>query len=48
MLRLEDELAGLIEAAAMPADQHGGHSSDAVSPVPGEITVAHNTPAVTM
>ena len=40
MLCLDDELAGLIEAADMPADQHGTHTTqpDAVSLVPGEIS----------
>ena len=39
MLRLDDELAGLMEAADMPADQHGAHSTrpEPVSPMPGEI-----------
>lgn len=38
MLRLDDELAGLLEAAEVPADQDKSHSSqpDAVTPVLGE------------
>ena len=42
MLHLDDEIAGLLEAAAMPADQDKTHSSqpDAVSPVPGEMAVS--------
>ena len=41
MLHLDDELAGLMEAADMPADQHGTHSTkpEPVSPVPGEGSV---------
>ena len=38
MLHLDDELAGLIEAADAPADQHGMHTKrpEAASSVPGE------------
>ena len=42
MLCLDDEIAGLVEAADVPADQHGAHSSDAVSPVPGGIAALHS------
>ena len=37
MLHLDDEIAGLIEAADMAADQAGPHSTkpEPVSPVPG-------------
>ena len=38
MLHLDDELVGLLEAADMPADQDGTHTTkpERVSPVPGE------------
>ena len=41
MLRLDDELAGLIEAADMPADQHGTHTTrpEAASSMPGESSL---------
>ena len=41
MLHLDDELAGLIEAADMPADQHGAHTTkpEPTSSVPGEDSV---------
>ena len=44
MLRLNDEMAGLIEAADMPADQHGTHSSkpEPASSAPGESQVVHS------
>ena len=39
MLHLDDEIAGLIEAAEIPADQAGAHSTkpELVSPVAGEL-----------
>ena len=39
MLHLDDELAGLVEAADMPADQDGAHSTkpEPASLVPGEL-----------
>ena len=39
MLHVDDELAGLIEAADPPADHNGAHStkSEPASSVPGEI-----------
>ena len=39
MLHLDDELAGLVEAADMPADQHGTHAMKPGPPpsVPGKI-----------
>ena len=39
MLHLDDELAALIEAADIPADQAAAHSTkpEAVSPEPGEV-----------
>ena len=42
MLRLDDELAGLIEAADMPAGQAGVHPTkpEPTSSVPGELAVA--------
>ena len=38
MLHLDDELAGLVEGADMPADQARAHSTkpEPASPVPGE------------
>lgn len=41
MLHLDDELAGLVEGADMPADQARAHSSkpEPASPVPGEVSV---------
>ena len=43
MLRLDDELAGLIEAADMPAAQVVAHLTkrEAASPVPGELALVH-------
>ena len=48
MLHLDDELAGLIEAADMPADQHGVLSTkpEPASTVPGEIIVLYIRPAI--
>ena len=45
MLHLDDELAGLLEAADMPANEAGTHSSkpEAASPGPGETRVVHST-----
>ena len=42
MLHLDDELAGLLEAADMPADPAGVHSTkpEAASSVPGEVWAA--------
>ena len=42
MLHLDDEMAGLIEAADMPADGHAAHSArpEAAS-VPGESSLVH-------
>ena len=37
MLRLDDELAGLIEAANMPADEDRAHPTKPVSPLSGEL-----------
>ena len=39
MLRLDDELAGLTEAANVPADQQGAHPTtpDVLSPMAGEV-----------
>ena len=39
MLHVDDEIAGLIEAADMPADQAGAHRTkpELVSPVAGEL-----------
>lgn len=48
MLRLDDEIAGLIEAAEVPAVQHGTHSSDAVSTVPGELPTLHSMSAAAL
>ena len=47
MLRLDDELAGLIEAADVPVAQDKMHSPkpDAVSLVPGELSTAHHQSA---
>ena len=47
MLHLDDELAGLIEAADVPAGQDKIHSTqpDAVSLVPGEPSGVHNKSA---
>ena len=47
MLRLDDELAGLIEAADTPAGQDGAHPSKAepASPVPGEAPLTHSMSA---
>ena len=44
MLGLDDELAGLVEAADMPADQHEVHTtkSEAASSVPGEASVVRS------
>ena len=48
MLHLDDELAGLIAAADMPADQAGAHSTKpgAASSVPGEDPVLSIRPAI--
>ena len=45
MLRLDDEMAGLTEAADTPAGQDGTHSSkpEPVSSAPGESQVMHST-----
>ena len=42
MLALDDELAGLMEAAEVPADQHGAHTTQPqpASSVPGEASLA--------
>ena len=39
MLRLDDEVSGLIEAADTPADQAGAHSTkpEPISPVSGQL-----------
>ena len=44
MLRVDDELAGLIEAADTPADQHGAHTTrpEAASSVPGWSSLVHS------
>ena len=48
MLHLDDELAGLMEAADMPADQAGPHSTkpEPVVSVPGEVLLAHSKSGV--
>ena len=45
MLRLDDEMTGLIEAADTPAGQDGSHGSksEPASSVPGEGQVVHST-----
>ena len=45
MLRLDDELAGLIEAADTLADQGGAHPTrpEPASPVAGELSLAQST-----
>ena len=50
MLRLDDELAGLIEAADTPAVQDGRHSikPEPASSVPGELAAAHTMSAATL
>lgn len=47
MLRVEDELAGLIEAANTPADQAGAHTTkpEPASLVPGELSLAQSKSA---
>ena len=47
MLRLDDEVAGLIEAADMPADQAGANAPKAelVPPMPGEAPFMHSMAA---
>ena len=42
MLCLDDELAGLLEAADMPADQHAAHATkpEPASSMPGAVSVA--------
>ena len=47
MLRLEDEMAGLIEAAEVPADSHGAHSTkpDPASSVTGEASQSNSADA---
>ena len=47
MLRMDDEIAGLIAAAEVPADHNKAHTSqpDAVSPVLGEIPHVPSTSA---
>ena len=47
MLHLDDELAGLIEAADTPADSHGTRSTKPapVVSVPGEVLAAHSKSA---
>ena len=49
MLHLDDELAGLIEAADMPADQHGTHTTkpEPASQVAGECIVPASALSVT-
>ena len=44
MLHLDDELAGLVAAADLSADQHVTHSAkpEPASPVPGESSVVHS------
>lgn len=44
MLRLDDEVAGLIEAADMPADQAGANAPkpEPVPPMPGEAQFMHS------
>ena len=50
MLHLDDELAGLIEAADMPADSHGTHSTkpEPASQGPGEGSVVLSQPTNAM
>ena len=50
MLHLDDELAGLVEAADMSADQHVAHSAkpEAASSVPGDSFVVHGNLAATV
>ena len=50
MLRLDDELAGLVEAADMPVAQAGAHTTkpEPVSPVPGQLAVAHSMSAAAL
>ena len=50
MLHLDDELAGLIEAADTPADQHVAHSAkpEAASSVPGDGFMVHVNLAATL
>ena len=47
MLNLDDELAGLIEAADTPAEQARTHSTkpEATVPAPGEVMLAKNKSA---
>ena len=47
MLRLDDELAGLLEAADTPAGQAGAHSTkpEPVVSVAGEVLAAHSKSA---
>ena len=47
MLRLDDEMAGLMEAADMAADQAGAHPTkpEPASPVAGEASSVHNKSA---
>ena len=47
MLHLDDELAGLLEAADMPAAQAGPHPTkpEPASPVPGEVWAAFSKSA---
>ena len=44
MLRLDDEMAGLIEAADTPADGHAARSTrpEASSSVPGKSSLVHS------
>ena len=44
MLHLDDEMAGLIEAADTPADGHAAHSTrpEASSSVPGNSSLVHS------
>ena len=46
MLHLDDELAGLVEAADTPADQHGTHSTkpEPAWSVRGEVSVVRSQP----
>ena len=49
MLHLDDELAGLIEAAEMPAGQDRTHSAkpEPAVLVPGEVLIVHSKSAAT-
>ena len=45
MLHLDDEIAGLVEAADMPAAQAGAHTTkpEPASPVAGELPGVHSS-----